>query len=79
VTLGASKDSDFDANPSIAGASVAENRYVVDGLDSTDPAFGIAGTAVPFEFIKEVGNPSFGEATQYQAPRTLRLGLKLSW
>ena len=27
----------------------------------------------------EAGNPNFGEATQYQAPRTLRLGVKLSW
>ncbi|MEM7480718.1 MAG: TonB-dependent receptor [Acidobacteriota bacterium] len=41
-------------NPSIGGASAAENRYVIDGLDTTDPAFGTTGTAVPFEFIKEV-------------------------
>lgn len=24
-------------NPSIAGASAAENRYLMDGLDTTDP------------------------------------------
>ncbi|MGH6690385.1 MAG: TonB-dependent receptor [Gammaproteobacteria bacterium] len=65
VTLGASSDSDLDDNPSVAGASVAENRYVVDGLDSTDPAFGIMGTAVPFEFIKEVEVKTGGYEAEY--------------
>jgi outer membrane receptor protein involved in Fe transport len=44
----------LEDNPSISGASVAENRYVVDGLDTTAPAFGTVATQVPFEFIKEV-------------------------
>lgn len=41
-------------NPSIGGASAAENRYVVDGLDTTDPAFGTIGSSLAFEFIQEV-------------------------
>jgi len=65
VTTGASKNSGLDDNPSIAGASVAENRYVVDGLDSTDPAFGTSGTAVPFEFIKEVEIKTGGYEAEY--------------
>ncbi len=65
VTTGASEQSGLEDNPSIAGASVAENRYVVDGLDSTDPAFGIAGTAVPFEFIKEVEIKTGGYEAEY--------------
>ncbi|MEM7483291.1 MAG: TonB-dependent receptor [Acidobacteriota bacterium] len=59
-----------DDNPSIGGASVAENRYVVDGLDSTNPAFGTSGSAVPFEFIKEVQVKTGG----YEAEHSGALG-----
>jgi len=52
-------------SPSIGGASAAENRYVVDGLDSTDPAFGTSGTSVPFEFIKEVEIKTGGYEAEY--------------
>ena len=52
-------------NPSIGGASAAENRYVVDGLDTTDAAFGIIATEVPFEFIKEVEIKTGGYEAEY--------------
>lgn len=52
-------------NPSVGGASAAENRYVVDGLDTTDPAFGTIGTEVPFEFIKEVEVKTGGYEAEY--------------
>lgn len=59
-------------NPSIGGASAAENRYVIDGLDTTDAAFGTtsAGTSqaeggVPFEFIKEVEVKTGGYEAEY--------------
>ena len=52
-------------NPSIGGASAAENRYVVDGLDTTDPAFGTIATEVPFEFIKEVEVKTGGYEAEY--------------
>jgi len=52
-------------NPSIGGASAAENRYVVDGLDTTDPAFGTFGTQVPFEFVKEVEIKTGGYEAEY--------------
>ncbi|MEM7051946.1 MAG: TonB-dependent receptor [Acidobacteriota bacterium] len=53
------------SNPSIGGASAAENRYVVDGLDTTDPAFGTIGTSVPFEFVKEVEVKTGGYEAEY--------------
>jgi outer membrane receptor protein involved in Fe transport len=54
-----------DLNPSIGGASAAENRYVVDGLDTTDGAFGTSGAEVPFEFIKEVEVKTGGYEAEY--------------
>jgi outer membrane receptor protein involved in Fe transport len=53
------------SNPSIGGASAAENRYVVDGLDTTDAAFGTIATEVPFEFIKEVEVKTGGYEAEY--------------
>jgi outer membrane receptor protein involved in Fe transport len=52
-------------NPSIGGASAAENRYVVEGLDTTDAAFGTIATEVPFEFIKEVEVKTGGYEAEY--------------
>lgn len=52
-------------NPSIGGASAAENRYVVDGLDTTDPAFGTVGTRVPEEFVREVEIKTGGYEAEY--------------
>lgn len=52
-------------NPSIGGASAAENRYVVDGLDTTDPAFGTIGTEVPEEFVREVEIKTGGYEAEY--------------
>jgi len=51
--------------PSIAGASAAENRYVVDGLDTTDPAFGTIGSTLAFEFIEEVQVKTGGYEAEY--------------
>jgi outer membrane receptor protein involved in Fe transport len=57
-------------NPSVGGASAAENRYVVDGLDTTDPAFGTSNVSLPMEFIQEVEVKTGG----YQAEYTGALG-----
>lgn len=53
------------ANPSIGGASSAENRYVIDGLDTTNAAFGTIGTAVPTEFVREVEVKTGGYEAEY--------------
>jgi hypothetical protein len=41
-------------NASIMGATAAENRYVVDSLDTTNVAYGTSGTSVSMNFIQEM-------------------------
>ncbi|AUX23474.1 TonB-dependent receptor [Sorangium cellulosum] len=66
VTPGAKSD---EFGTSIAGTSSPENQYVIDGLSVNDPAYGIIGTPLTMEFIKEVNvvsggyMPEFGRAT----------------
>ena len=38
----------------MAGASGPENNYILDGVNTTDPAFGGSGANLPFEFVQEV-------------------------
>ena len=53
------------SNPSVSGASAAENRFVVDGLDTTDPAFGTSNVSLPNEFIQEVEIKTGGYQAEY--------------
>jgi hypothetical protein len=54
---------------SVAGTTSPENRYLIDGLAVNNTAFGIGGTALSAEFIKEINIvtggylPEFGRAT----------------
>ena len=41
-----------DRDPSVAGSSGPENNYILDGVNTTDPAFGGAGANLPFEFVQ---------------------------
>lgn len=43
-----------DRDPSVGGSSGPENNYILDGVNTTDPAFGGGGANLPFEFIQEV-------------------------
>lgn len=43
-----------DRDPSVGGSSGPENNYILDGVNTTDPAFGGAGANLPFEFVQEV-------------------------
>ena len=58
-----------DRDPSVAGASGPENSYILDGVNTTDPAFGGSGANLPFEFVQEVEiktgayGPEYGRAT----------------
>ena len=38
----------------MAGSSGLENGYILDGVNTTDPAYGGSGANLPFEFIQEV-------------------------
>jgi len=51
--------------PSIRGASSAENRYVIDGLDTTDAGIGVLGVDLVFEFIEEVEVKTGGYMAEY--------------
>jgi Carboxypeptidase regulatory-like domain/TonB dependent receptor len=54
---------------SISGTTSPENQYVIDGLSVNNPAFGILGTPLSIEFVKEVNvitggyMPEYGRAT----------------
>jgi outer membrane receptor protein involved in Fe transport len=58
-----------DRDPSVAGASGPENNYILDGVNTTDPAFGGSGANLPFEFVQEVEiktgayGPEYGKST----------------
>jgi outer membrane receptor protein involved in Fe transport len=43
-----------DRDPSVGGSSGPENSYILDGVNTTDPAFGGGGANLPFEFVQEV-------------------------
>ncbi|MCU1309363.1 MAG: hypothetical protein JWO20_488 [Candidatus Angelobacter sp.] len=43
-----------DRDPSVAGSSGPENNYILDGVNTADPAFGGSGANLPFEFVQEV-------------------------
>jgi outer membrane receptor protein involved in Fe transport len=43
-----------DRDPSVAGSSGPENNYILDGVNTSDPAFGGGGANMPFEFVQEV-------------------------
>jgi hypothetical protein len=43
-----------DRDPSVGGSSGPENNFILDGVTTTDPAFGGSGANLPFEFIQEV-------------------------
>ena len=43
-----------DRDPAVGGSSGPENNYILDGVNTTDPAFGGSGANLPFEFVQEV-------------------------
>jgi outer membrane receptor protein involved in Fe transport len=54
---------------SFAGATSAENTYIIEGLNTTDPGFGVLSSNLPNEFVQETEiitggyNAEFGRAT----------------
>ena len=57
------------ANPSVFGSSTSDNSYLIDGLNTTDPATGTFGTNFNFDAIQEMNfqtggfEAEFGQAT----------------
>ncbi len=58
-------EGDLGTNASMMGASAAENRYIIDGVDTTDPAYGTFGTNIPFNFIDEIEVKTGGYQAEY--------------
>ena len=50
---------------SIDGASGAENRYIMDGVDTTNPQTGVQGKTLVTEFVDEVQVKSAGYAAEF--------------
>jgi hypothetical protein len=50
---------------SINGASSPENQYVIDGVSVNDPAYGVIGTPLTVEFVKEITVISGGYMPEY--------------
>src|ERR1041384_924717 len=54
-----------DRDPSVAGSSGPENNYILDGVNTTDPALGGSGANLPFEFVQEVEIKTGGYGPEY--------------
>jgi hypothetical protein len=50
-----------------AGATGVENRYFIDGVETTDPARGVNGTRLPYNFIKEIEVRTGGYEAEYRS------------
>ena len=50
---------------SIGGGSVAENNYIINGLNVSNFRNGVGGSNVPFEFVKEVQVKSGGYEAEF--------------
>lgn len=57
------KDDDYGV--SINGTTSPENRYIVDGLAVNNPAYGIVGTPLSVDFVREVSVISGGYMPEY--------------
>jgi outer membrane receptor protein involved in Fe transport len=54
-----------ERDPSVGGSSGPENNYILDGVNTTDPAFGGSGANIPFEFVQEVEVKTGGYGAEY--------------
>ena len=50
---------------SFDGSTSVENTYIVDGINTTDPAFGLLSTNLPNEFVQETEVISGGYNAEY--------------
>ncbi len=51
--------------PEVRGASVTENRFLVDGIDVTDPYWAAVNTSLPPEFLENMEVKSGGYEPEY--------------
>jgi hypothetical protein len=58
-------DEAFAGGISIDGSSGSENRFVIDGIDTTDPQTGVSAQSLAVEFVEEVQVKSAGYQAEY--------------
>lgn len=51
----------------IAGSTGFENKYFIDGVEVTDPLFGVFSTYLPYNFIKEVEVKAGGYEAEFRS------------
>ena len=54
-------------NPQVGGANGAQNLYVVDGINTTDPVTHTFGPNLGFDFIQEISILTFGKDAEYRS------------
>jgi hypothetical protein len=59
------QDENFLGGISIDGASGSENRFVIDGVDTTHPQDGVSGQSIITDFVEEVQVKTAGYAAEY--------------
>ncbi|WP_428262090.1 TonB-dependent receptor domain-containing protein [Haliangium sp.] len=62
-SVGGAQDDNYGT--SIGGATSAENVYVIEGLNTTDPAFGLQSSNLPNEFVGEAEIITGGYNAEY--------------
>ncbi len=57
----------FGDEVNVAGATGAENKYFVDGVDVTDSFLGFTGTNLPYNFVNEIEVREGGYEAEYSS------------
>jgi hypothetical protein len=54
-----------DGNPNVNGALRSDNKYLIDGVDTTDPATGLFGLNLAYQAIQEVSVTAAAAPAEY--------------
>jgi hypothetical protein len=57
----------YGTEANFAGSSGVENKYFVDGVETTDPYTGLTGTRLPYNFVREIEVKTGGYEAEYRS------------
>jgi len=57
----------YGTEANFAGSSGLENKYFVDGIETTDPYTGLTGTRLPYNFVREIEIKTGGYEAEYRS------------
>ncbi|NIM18689.1 MAG: TonB-dependent receptor [Candidatus Latescibacteria bacterium] len=60
-------ESFFGDGVNFAGSTGQENKYFIDGVETTDPHMGITGTTLPYNFLQELEVKTGGYEAEYRS------------